>query len=855
MPTSPQTLRSIASAYDVEFRYYTSSLDYNAAELANINVNSTYTPSADWTAITDIVRNATCNDIWADDGGSRDFTVTITGNTYNSTTLATGKACLAMRRMSDGTTWSSWLVWWIGWFASMPGVRDDYRAGGDWGMQVESLSRFTRSDDCPALRFGKTNIASGKSVTVSGTLGTPMLEAGNGEYLGYTSEIDAGDAVDGNMDTLWISEDAPSVTAEVPSFPGDPPNYAINEIFYWPVGYDYTYGWIEIFCRGGQSDAESGGLGIQSWYLYSASTGLTLDFAKSNISDILKSGGTDDDGNTIYHYAILCYDERKFRDMFDAGDAVVIEWRNMVCTDWSSGSAWSYDPTGDILVANYPPNTLTDRECVAIGTIDATGYSGWNSSATNITTPSQGHSVRRNPAGYCTSANYSVAGDFTEELYPSPGHHQTSLPAGWEYISVDLGTISFSLEQELAPADTLLYTVAGTAGLTKAGQILMDGNILTYTDRTSTTLAVPAGVRTATYAAGTVFQQYASGVATDHWLVNEVGWKRPYIVDGTTPRVPQYFRVYTSAASSPIYPPDNNWKTDWDWRFNTENNLDSTWEHTIQPGRYRHVMLVVRQMSDEGRVKINELEVHPAYWTVTGGGNPILANGMLDDVFDYLLTTQFGLLASQVSTDYNVYVGPFDTRQAKYHTILVQLARQAGLVVSYNKDATISIVRDPSYPMHDLSVTTHTFNRTNMQNFEYVKQWPRIRQVEVNGYNPNTQRTYTARYPSEPSSTGELVTVDVEYILGSREEAMNLAKSVYLNLVFYNNRGGFMPVGPVSDWLEPLQRIRITWDLDAGVNDDVDSLFLVTAVSTQVDLTYGNKAPYRETVKVMEYAL
>ena len=837
-PSADQQARLIAPSYSVQLQFFTSDLTYNSAELLNVSVNSTYSPGVDWTEVTNIVTSVSFPDAWDMQGACADWQATMRGQDYDPLTIGPEKCVLAMRRLYD-TSWSDWWVWWCGWVKAMPGVFDDYREGGNWQVDIGSLSVFTKTNDAPALRFGKTNIAEGKSATASSTLGNPVLEQGKGEFMGLPS-LAASQAVDGNMDTLWCSSGAPSTTEEVPSWPGNPHDYSINEVFREPTGFDATYRWFEIFCRHNES-----GEGFKNLKVHSQSSGKSLDFAKSHVADIVKTE----------EHAVICYDERHFRELFDPGSVVVIEWRHLVCTDWSDGENWNYDPAGDVIVITENGHAAS-RECVAFGTGNPSGYSGWHGSA--VAAPSAGKSIRRDPAGTCggsgdASADWSDASDFIEEDYPSPGRHHASDASGWEWIAVDLGTLSFALSQELivpAVGTTTAYVTPSTDGLTKVGQILIDGDILDYTNRTATTLRGVSGAAK-TYPLSTALQQYEDGAATDLWLVREVGWKRPSLNDGTTPIVPGLFAVLTSTEGSPVYPPNSGWDTDWKrngpWVGGDQFYDSAAWIAKIYPSRYRHNMLVIREMTDSGRAKINELRVHPAFWTITGGGDAKLADGTLDAVFEYLLVDQLGLNSAQVSCDYNGFVGDFEITESRYHRVITELAKQAGLVVRYNRDPTISIVRDPSFPLHGSVVTRDTFGRAECLNMGFSKSWTRIRQVQVTAYNPEEERTFTAVYPPTPSATGETVRVPVEYILGNEQQVRDLATQIY-RFQSMHQEVAFSPVGPADDWLELMDRIRCNWDLEPA-DGEIDKLFLIrsTNVTSEIGITYT------EQVNAVEY--
>ena len=907
-PVGNHLLRAIAPSFSAEFRYYTSDLDFNSAALLDVSANSQYAITGDWTQVTDYVTGTPLSQGWDMGGAVSDWSVTLRGQNYDPDWMGPEKCVLAMRRLyCQAVGWGNWKVWWCGWVDTMGDVFDDYRQGADWTVRVGSLSVFTKTNDAPARRYGRTNIALGKSATASSTLSDPVMEAGKGEFMGFP-DVGASNAVDGNMDTLWISQNAPSTTEEVPSWPGNPPDYAINEVFREPIGYDETYRWFEIYCRN-----NTDGTGFQYLKIYSRSTGLTLDFAKQDNTDPEHPTVVTDILTTDNH-AVLCYDERHFRELFDPGDTTVVEWRHLVCSDWSSGENWNYDPDGDVIsidapwgarevvvfgLANNPYSTLTavcnpgatvmhlvstaglltagqvrnaSNPNDAISYTGKTGttltgvtgvdsgsaigttvyqYIGWRSAP--VGSPLDGESIRRDPAGTCTSADYSTAADFVQEEYPSPGRHHESGAEEWEWISVDLGTLSFQLAEELTTVQTTATVSPNTDGLTVRGSILMDGDVIDYGGKTITTLT-GLSARTVTYPATTVFQQYEDGIATLLWPVRTIGWRRPQADNEGTAITPKIFALYASKEASPVYPPDDNWKTDWTLLLVHSYDgpyYNPIWETDVKARRCRHVMLVVQEMSDVGRVKINEVRIFPPEWSVTGGTNPLLEDGTIDKVFEYILVDTFGLNSAQVSTEYNSYVGPFETSETTYHALLAELARKSGLVLCYNRDPTISVVRDPSHAMHGATTSQFTFDRSKLLDVRYKKKWTRLRQVEVTARDPEAERTYIVRYPQSAPTGGQVYRVPTVYHVSSMAEARLIAERVY-RFETMHEEVTLTPVGPVDDWIETLYKVRVNWDIEPD-DDEIDSFFLVNGIDVAVDFPAADRINYSETIRTVQY--
>jgi len=178
--------------------------------------------------------------------------------------------------------------------------------------------------------------------------------------------------------------------------------------------------------------------------------------------------------------------------------------------------------------------------------------------------------------------------------------------------------------------------------------------------------------------------------------------------------------------------------------------------------------------------------------------------------------------------------------------VIVELAKQAGLVVRYNRDPTISIVRDPSFPLHGAMTLRDTFGRPECLDMAFSKKWTRIRQVEVTAYNPEEERGFTAVYPPTPSATGETVRVPVEYMLGTEQEARNLAAQIY-RFQSMHQEVVFRPVGPADDWLELMDRVRCNWDIEPA-DGEVDGLFLIRSTNVTAE-----GSMYTERVNAVEY--
>ncbi|MBC8448230.1 MAG: hypothetical protein H8D78_10800 [Chloroflexi bacterium] len=842
--TADQQSRTEAQAIDVELRLYTAPR-YDVDEAA-IVADETYSVGAEWMEITaKVTKPVQFSNTWDVSRAIIDWTAKVGGVLYDSVLLAPERMLLCMRRLwCLATGWTDWTVWFAGYIQALPSIADDHRQGGEWQVEVRSLSCFLEADDAPAHVFGRRNLAQEGTASASSTLAAIAGEMGKGEFAG-TPVVDAAQANDGNLDTLWISNLAPTVTAETP-YVATGSDYAINEIYRETTAEDANSRWIEIFCRhvGELGPGHVAGDGFRYLSLWSESTGKGLCFApdKSNVQEIVAPG----------NHAVLCYDRRYFDGKWNAGDAVVLEWRHLVCCDYSSGEDWTYDPEGDVLYF-YPLATnqgADPGEVVAWGDVaDPDVWPNWSGVA--AAQPQPGQSLRRDPAGMITG-NVSNAGNFTLEDYPSPGKHYTGTDADWEWWSVDLGTLTWTLGADLNVVDTTATISPDTDGLTGSGDILIGADVIAYTGKTSTTLTGVSGVAEL-HASGSALYQYENEAATSLWKVGGIGWERREVLDGTTRVVPQVFGAWTSTEASPVRPPTANWRDDWTGRKGVNDYNSFAWQFQLTtPVRARHVMLIIKKMRDDGRAKLNEVSVYPDEWTVENEDDTWLDGVDAQAIIEHLLITHYGLAAGQVSVVANAFMGDVSTQKASYLDVISELCRRTGTVMRFTRVPRVVVVKDLTWGMHGALATWYTITRSAAFNVRMERRRKdRISQVQLVARNPQEGRTYVVSYPESAGEGGVRLIYD-ELIVGSENEARQAAERMYKQL--QATRRLEVSMSGISDeWCRPgARRVAVTWDVDASDGDELDAaLFLVESIEVTVKM--GQPKGYSETVRLREY--
>lgn len=851
--TAAQQQRTEALHIDVEVKFYTAlAADVTATDITQ---DSTFSPDGSWTEITAIatgqVRFA---ENWDEHQSIIDWRASVSGVSYNSTSLDRGRLMLAMHRLySVASGWTSWTVWWCGYIESIASARDDHDQMGRWTASVRSLSFLLENDDAPAHNFGMSNIATVGTATASSTLTTVSSEGGKGEFSGLAS-VEASNVIDGNRDTVWISNLAPTFIPETPTQTGS--DLCVNEVYREPTGYDAGYRWIEIYNRAGtEADANPG-----LWQIVSSTGTLNLHSLKDSYSIGYEKS------------LVLCANKSKFNSLFNAGATPVVDWRTIDA--WSTGiagSSWTYDPAGDYLYLIDSVNTAC--ACVLFGTGVDPGVVGdvdvWTGAAVAAWTA--GKSIHRqtggNPSSGYEAGATGRATDWQEEDYPSPGLHSIGDASNWEWVSVDLGSYTWSLTAEITVASTTITVTPDTTGLKNAGQIMMDDDddIITYTGKTSTTLTGVTGID-ATHAATTQFDQYENSARTNYPKLGGMKWIRrwrPTSSSSADAVVPEQWAIWLSASDSPTYPPDENWELDWkqysrntgvfeqeaayNWAWSCQFAKDAA--DTTRP-RARHVLLMIQKMNDDGRAKLNELEVYADQRTAE-------ADTYLDDIdadtlVEHLLVTHYGLAAAQVVATSSAEIGPFSTQKSDYVSVIGEICRQTGCILQFRRDLRVYVITDPLFAIPGSVDTQYTIDKQAATEIRPSFGWPNtIGQVELTARNAEAEETYNVVYPAT-ANTGAVRRIYGEAIVGSLAQAQQFAEAHYKR-ARAANRVELSTSGITDEWCRPPVRVALTWDMDAAgtVVDFAGDLFLVTGID--VMLQPGHPVEYNETVQLVEW--
>ena len=784
----------------------------------------------------------------------------LNGLGYNSRLLARSHALLAMWRFrpdsGDPDTWSAWAVAFLGYIKEVT-VSDTHQQEKAWRATVEGVAQYLAETDAPAHQFGRTDLAAGRSVTVSGVLRDPYLERNSGEYIGYP-ELTGDNLVDGDLATLWVSDDVPEITREnrVAS------RFSINEVYLQAPTGQPALQWIEIFYKNpdGETDGE-----LKYYHVVNGATtwGWPGEWRENTVpkTNYLNLDGKGRPMDADGAFAILCSNRPRFEERWGVGNAVhVLDWRDFTIGTFSLSTSggfigWFY--AGGTLESVIWYGTASPDEFGESGDFDGYGP-GWTGAT--IPVPPAGHSFRRDPCG--TKSDPDAAGNFlADEGNPTPGLAGDDNP---EWFSVDLGALGIELAATLTIGETGQMELTSTLGLTATGYVMIDAEVIAYTGRdddndllTGLTRGV-GSTDPAQHPVESGVTQYENDLSVDCHLVRQVQWRRRPVLSGGAFVVPTTFKVLFSTQESPIFPSDPDWDDDWPdyWDegsviYVTDFPTTATEWSGVPPGgtvRARHVLMIVREMSDAGRAKMNEFHVYAASGDVLDGDGD--AEGSVEtpysgEVVKYLLVDNFGLGESAVTlTDPGTQFGELPTTKARYLQVIRDLCKKTGCAIYFQLDDTVEHRYSPWYPLRSLPAAEITWDRDSARRVELsAPNMHNISQVVLRARNEQEDRLFEVRYPPSPLPLGSELVID-DACLGSVTEACLMSEQIF------RRRNGplaatVVPVGP-AEWVRPGQRHLVTWTLDEEGTLLQGRNFIVNRVAYSIDFGLATATSWRD---------
>jgi len=799
------------------------------------------TPAVGWTEITERVK-------WDGsltlerDGSAVHAAMSLRGIDYDVAYLGLDKAIVVLDRITvNGVVKYDWGLYFRG-IVTAGEHADDYRHGGPWDRELQGLQAPLRLANAPRITAGPVDIAYGKSVSATSTLADPASEAGSGEFLGVSVNLDPDNVTDANLNTVWISQTAPDPTGEtaVEDYWG-----GIDKVFFKPATGYTGFWWFEVF----NANAEDGQTLTHLAFQNEDNVWLDLYIHPNNPVPGFETGGY-----TLgpKERGIVTSDRALFEAL--TGGARKAKWI-VEAKSWPlrghsenpriyalDGVAFTLDNSAG-LIRMYSNPTFGRSDVVAWNQTGAVvpGLAGWTGGAIDVSGLAVGQGIRRYPSGTDTN----TAADWVVDEYPEPG--DIMQPGQIEALLLNLGAHETQLslaythgEDVLTLSDTSAFPVR-PGGATNEGVIGLE--TFTYTGRTTTTLTGVSAM-TEDYPIGEAVYPYVDGVAMTGWPVSEITLIRRDGLDSSGNPLPvlDTFRVYIrkTGDDAPDIPTVDDpeitaWRADWDTHyFAGKGNAQRI--VTFRPMGandqgfrwMRWLMVYVMKMSDGGRAKLNEMHVMLAQTEVGGSGLGDIDGATSGALAKYLLEEHYELpaggFADETVPTVHGLLGSHATAIAPYSTVLEDLARVTGCVARHNRAGGLTWRLDPWWPtgagtLH-LSPTAILGAEHVRGEVRYRAQKPSIVGVVVRARSVDGMEQYTAMWPLGADILGP-VREYTDYVVSSEADAQWLAQALWaregLNYAYTKApQEAFLTIKGVGEWCGVDQWIDLATDDATG---------------------------------------
>lgn len=837
-----------------------------------------------------------CEVSWNEQDGAATWRVKLDGRNYDSFLLDNDNAVVAhlRQRPKNGNLdqWTDWDLWWLGYIKKCD-IKDSGDRNREWNAEIEGVSQYVAAFESPPRHYGKNDLAEGKSVLVSSYLEDPFMEWGTGEYLGYP-DLNGDKVNDGDLSTLWISEGEPVANPE--SFVASA--VTINELMLRPPpGYnERDHQWVELSFK----RADGGMERLKWWCLCNKQTtykrvswtptdpetgkpqpGITLVdwLADMNFVRMEGAGGLNtSDGE----FVILCFNRPKFLERYpNAAENRVIDMRGITIGSFAldvsgdflllknfqvrtAANVWWTDHTDSWWDANAPYETA-DRD---------DGSPHW--SGPMISVPPAGHSFRRYPTGNSPDLTANMKDGLSywkeDERHPTPGYY-TSGEAEW--ISVDLGEMGITLEEQLEAGDTSEIKLNKIPlGLLAQGMVKINQEIIKYGSTSDTSLVGlirgVGGTSPETHPAESVV--YAlddlDEDATLNHLISSVQWRRREIRSGGKAVVPERFTVYMSDFVDPLLPDsedwdegpgEGGWEDYWDEMHTVTGWSNTTWIGPVNR-RARHVLIIIHKMTDNGRVKMNTLHVWSGQTDVIE--IPPEADEELKEQADIANSGAviFDMLHRDIGLDPSLFTLVDDGRAfVDLHTsrssllqLIKDISRRTGTTTVFQMDETVLHRYHPLYPLNGLEDLEIEWDRDNARNIALTRPFRHnIKQAVIRAHETDKEERFEAKYPIEALDFGSTYEME-DWVLTDPNDAALMAEFMF------RQRNApltamVVPVGP-AEWVRPGQRHTINWDMDAQGEYLKRRNFVVLGVQWKLNFGEGNPGAkeWHTTIRLKE---
>jgi hypothetical protein len=623
------------------------------------------------------------------------------GGLYPQAALRNGQLCIVQARWAEGTgTWGSWQTELIGWLLN-PHVKDGAADFGAWDSDYVSSRQMLDLTFVGGLRVGAQNVAISGNATGSTQLSATYKEAGTGEFLAAAPDVSPASAIDGDMDTLYISERHVG-SASYPDMAGTVYlKWGPDEIHiasYVGQG-EAGYRWIQ---------ASAGTFGaMNDWKIKLINTDGYFPSFYPFYPEGLTWNASHPFQNNTYTPLIFVENEILFRqENPDLGVCEIVEISGTNTTFGnSSGSAPSYTadnwwdsfaPAGGsllVLIGQGPSFDNYGGEAVW-GTASAPGGGSWTGAA--LPPVGAGETIRRK---WFVGTGTAVGG-WAVGPQSMPGYWLNGTDT--LYHDTQLKPIGLTLRDNITSTQTTDIYITGVAGdtldgLPASGEIQIGSEKMTYTAKATTNDYIAGTVTRGTssttpvlHNAGDLIRVVEGGVATDAFPLAAVHVKRK-----AGQPIPQTFNLRWSTLQIVRPPSVAGFWGDYTAPLVVPGNTLHDYVYNLPTAtRYRHMLIDCTAMStDPYRLMLNEIELIPDLSVFSSART--LTTGTIAEAQAALLALA-GLDSSAITDNGDTpTVVDYTTDSGMCGTICADLADYGGCRFEVGRDSKVTLRLDP----------------------------------------------------------------------------------------------------------------------------------------------------------------
>lgn len=756
------------------------------------------------------------------------WSATLKGHAYPQATLRNGQLCLVQARWAEGAAgdWGAWTTELVGWLLK-PRLNDRPDDAGAWECELVSSRQMLDLVKVSGLHVGTQNVALAGSVKASPELGAPYVELGSGEFTQAEPDLAPSAAIDGEMETLYISEDYVG-TDNRPIGREDWSVYAPDQIHVIAyVGQGAGYRWIQM--QPGPHDQAFGVCLANTSGYWPGDTrgGIWFPagyFAELELDEVAKP-------------LILVESEELFRiehpnchdcyvyEISAKNDITTVANSSGVIAGWTVKDWWNiFSAKGGYLL------TLISQEASlhnpAGGAVWGNVYVDdplWWTGA-SLAKLAAGETIRRVWAN-----NTKTAADWVVGRAATPSYWLDGTAKLW--FQAQQCSLGLWLRDDIDDSQTAGIYITSDAGdtldgLPPGGIIQIGAEQISYTAKASTNdyLAgtVTRNVKGATaskHTAGDKVYVVVDAVATDALPISKIVLRR-----ASGMPMPSAFKVYGSQLLTARTPADtesddederDRWMDDYTLIDTVTSAPAGDYERWLIPSmRYRYIMFVVTAMAtDPYRLAINELELTAELSVFSPTGT--LESGTIIQAQQLLLSAAGfpagGVVADLLGLD---EVDDYTTDSGMCGALVADLADYGGGRFAVARDSKVVLLKDSYWRGGTLPTETIDWDKSLATGLDAeMEHGLDVAQVVMTWRNAAGTDKGTVRYPPAAAALGAAVESG-PYIYADATAALTGATKRYWQL--RRPYGVVVPAAGPAWHVEAGDAVGVNWTAVSG---------------------------------------